>query len=152
MADIECLLHRRADLSTFLVHFTRESVGTSARDNLLSILQSRTIEARRAMGMAAKRVEAQPLSFATQKVVCFTETPLEHAWMMVEDIDNRDVAFSQYGIVVTKTYARRRACNPVWYLDITPGHDWLTNPINQLVNDAIAQATSGVGGGVSARG
>lgn len=27
--------------------------------------------------------------------------------------------------------------NPVWYLDITPGHDWLTTPVNSLVERAI---------------
>jgi hypothetical protein len=32
-------------------------------------------------------------------------------------------------------------CNPVWYLDITRGHDWLTVPVNQLVQEALAAAT-----------
>jgi hypothetical protein len=43
MATIEELLHRRTDLSTFLVHFTRD-YGTPevpARENLLSILLGR---------------------------------------------------------------------------------------------------------------
>jgi hypothetical protein len=38
---------------------------------------------------------------------------------------------------VTKTWGRRQGINPVWYLDITPGHDWLTQPINRMVEEAI---------------
>src|ERR1039457_1404530 len=33
--------------------------------------------------------------------------------------------------------ARNRGVNPVWYIDITPGHDWLMNPINGLVEQAV---------------
>ena len=69
----------------------------------------------------------------TQQVVCFTETPLEHAWMMCEEIDGRSVNISGYGLAFTKTFARRNGANPVWYIDQTPGHDWLTQPIDRLV-------------------
>ena len=33
--------------------------------------------------------------------------------------------------------ARRKAINPVWYVDITQGHDWLMNPINTLIDRTI---------------
>jgi hypothetical protein len=26
----------------------------------------------------------------------------------------------------------------VWYVDITPGHDWLTNRLNALIAEAVA--------------
>jgi hypothetical protein len=29
--------------------------------------------------------------------------------------------------------ARKLGVNPVWYIDITPGHDWLMNPMNKLI-------------------
>jgi hypothetical protein len=61
--------------------------------------------------------------------------------MMTEQIDGRINEFSRYGLVFTKTTARRKDCNPVWYLDITPGHDWLTVPINSLVQQTVAAAT-----------
>ena len=39
--QIEDLLHRRTDLSTFVVHFTRDSeTGKTSKDNLLSILKA----------------------------------------------------------------------------------------------------------------
>ena len=52
MANIEELLHRRPDLSTFVVHLTRNHQGRSARENLLSILQDQRISARTPLGMA----------------------------------------------------------------------------------------------------
>lgn len=43
MARIEDLLHRRTDLSTFLVHFTRTKEGEAARLRLLRILGERRL-------------------------------------------------------------------------------------------------------------
>jgi hypothetical protein len=138
MASIEELLHRRSDLSTFLVHLTRDGTQ-SARDNLVCMLRERMIEARTPMGMA---VDLEPYlrgTRASQRVVCFTETPLEHTWMMVEQISGRTQCFSCFGLVFTKTTARRKSCNPVWYVDMTPapGHQWLTKPIDALRDRAL---------------
>lgn len=130
---IEDLLHRRTDLSTFIVHFTRDLDGASARSNLLDILRDRNLQARFVHGMAKQFAAKDPDLADTQRTVCFTETPLEHAWMMCESIKKRSVHFNGYGIAFTKTFARRRGANPVWYLDITRGHDWLTNPITALM-------------------
>lgn len=145
MPSIEELLHRRTDLSTFLVHFTRETDAApgSARDKLLNILRTRRLQARSAYGMATELAARFPEVAATQKVVCFTETPLEHAWMMCQEIDERRrVQFDGHGVAFTKTFARRKGVNPVWYLDMTPsGHDWLTEPIRELVGQAVADAT-----------
>lgn len=141
MATIEELLHRRVDLSTFLVHLTKRTPHDDGSGALRSILQSRIIEARSAFGMAPVDVRAAlEGTVASQHCVCFTETPLEHIWMMVQDIDGRSVNFAPYGLVVSKTTARTSAVNPVWYIDITPGNgrDWLTKPINELVEAAIA--------------
>jgi hypothetical protein len=33
--------------------------------------------------------------------------------------------------------ARDAGINPVWYTDITPGHDWLMNSVNQLIDSAL---------------
>ena len=73
------------------------------------------------------------LSRKLDRVVCFSETPLEHVWMMCEEIEGRSNGFSPYGVAFTKAWARTRGINPVWYLDITPGHDWLTGPITEMV-------------------
>jgi hypothetical protein len=143
--DIEGLLHRRTDLSTFLVHLTRDTKKNEARENLLNLLEDRTIRARTALGMAADLDDYLKDTVATQRVVCFSETPLEHSWMMVRDIKGRQQKFKPYGIVFSKSFARRRGCNPVWYLDITIGHDWLTVPVNDLVSDAKAASKGRLG-------
>ena len=143
MPTIESLLHRRTDLSTFLVHFSRdtEMPSATARDNLLSILRSQRLEARNTYGMAKDLAAKFPEVAAAQNTVCFTETPLEHAWTMCADIEGRSIRFNGYGLAFTKAFARRQGVNPVWYLDITPGHDWLTNPIKQLITEAVRTAT-----------
>ncbi|GAA3185604.1 hypothetical protein GCM10010531_44750 [Blastococcus jejuensis] len=145
MDDIEDLLHRRTDLSTFLVHLTRDTRKHDARDNLMSLLEDRTIQARTALGMAASLDEHLKDTAKTQRVVCFSETPLEHSWMMVRDIRGRRQEFKPYGIVFSKSFSRRQGCNPVWYLDITTGHPWLTGPVNDLVAKAKAASKGRLG-------
>jgi len=141
--QIEDLLHRRTDLSTFVVHFTRDSEdGKTSKDNLLKILKKGRLEARNPYGMAAHLTEKFPEVAKTQRAVCFTETPLEHAWMMCRPIAGRSIRFDGYGLAFTKTFARREGANPVWYLDISQrGRDWLTQPVNRLVEAAVASAT-----------
>ncbi len=143
---IEDLLQRRTDLSTFLVHLTKDYDGHTAIDNLKRILDRISIEARSVFGMGRDFATGDQHFQESQKVVCFTETPLEHVWMMCSAIEGREHGLSPYGVAVTKAWARRNRVNPVWYLDITPGHTWLTNPINslrQLANDdAVATGQS----------
>ena len=56
--QIEDLLHRRTDLSTFVVHFTRDSeTGETGKDNLLNILKAGKLKALNAYGMAAHLAE-----------------------------------------------------------------------------------------------
>jgi hypothetical protein len=139
---IEDLLHRRSDLSTFLVHFTSDYGGKSANENILNILQSGVIEARNAFGSGQRTASDDDDFQASQHVVCFTETPLEHAWMMCEEIEGRVNGFSHYALAFTKAWARSRHANPVWYVDISTrgGADWLMVPIHRLRDDALAEA------------
>jgi hypothetical protein len=139
--DIKQLLARRSDLSTFLIHLTREYNGAAAKDNLKSILNDRVIEARNPYGSAIERLrelgQRNDTNLNTQKVVCFTETPLEHIRLLVGEIEGRRFKFEPYGIAITKRTARTMGVNPVWYLDITPNHDWLTTPLNRLIDAQI---------------
>lgn len=127
------MLHRRSDLSTFLVHYTKVTADDATGfEALKSIVTDTTIEARTAYGAAAQ--SADPAIRNTQKVVCFTETPLEHSWTMTRELaERRAFKFAPYGVVFTKTYARRNRCNPVWYVNCTPGYTWPMKAINAAV-------------------
>jgi hypothetical protein len=134
--QISSLLHRRSDLSTFLVHLTAASPVAEA--NLVSILSGRVIEARSPYGLlrnlARDRQSTQPALYSSQLVVCLTETPLEHVWMMCEEIADRAQPLAPYGLAFSKPCARAAGANPIWYVDtLRTGHrgwDWLTIPLN----------------------
>jgi len=118
MADlIRDLLQRRSDLSTFLHHFTK-GTPADAEAALMSILGGLCLSARKPWGLARDFDSATISSpTVTQRVVCFTDTPIEHSWMMVRDIAGRSWDFQPYGVVFAKNFARAQGCHPIWYLD-----------------------------------
>ena len=130
----------RNDLSSFIAHFTRDGgVQGNARDNLVNILTTGCLMARSEQGMAKNR------QFPGQSVVCFTEMPPERYWTMVQATPGRRVHLKPYGVVFPKQWAREKGANPVWYIDATPGHHWLTNDIRQMINDAaVGEEASGI--------
>jgi hypothetical protein len=141
--QIRDVLHRRTDLSTFVVHLTKDTDdGRTAKQNLQSILSARTIEARTAMGWlgGVERGDAVPeVEREGMKVVCFSETPLEHAYSLMADIVDRDVKLSSYGIGFTKVAARLNGANPVWYVDMSVGRTWeLATALDELRGRAVA--------------
>lgn len=136
--EIKDIIARRTDLGTFLVHLTRGESQEQARENLRRILADRRLEARNAFGPATAKLRAAGISTDSQRCVCFTETPLEHAHMLFAEITGRAIQFAPYGIAFPKKLGRKIGVNPVWYLDITPGHDWLTQPFDALIDAAIA--------------
>lgn len=147
MAKIEDLLHRRTDLSTFLVHLTRESPAASARENLLGMItgagndDAMAIRANSAFG-PARDLDQYLDGATTQKAVCFTETPLEQIWMMLEQIEGRSVHFEPWGLATTKTAARIEGCSPVWYMNKS-SLDWNKNPgmyIRTMIDDAVTRS------------
>lgn len=147
--EIEELIHRRTDLSTFVIHWTREFESKPAPENLISMLKDGKIAARRPMGAAVSKLEEQPdgedreRALASQRVVCFTEAPLEQAWSFVSYIHGRRVQLQPYGLAFTKRTARRLGVNPVWYVDMTPsGHEWLIKDVWSLVDRAIERGLS----------
>jgi len=70
----------------------------------------------------------------SQRTVCFTETPLEFTYLLVDNIENRQFRFAPYGVAITKRIGRRTGVNPIWYVDMTPGHAWLTQPLDELAD------------------
>jgi len=129
---IKEVLDRRGDLSTFVIHLTKDKGDISALNNLVSIFQNLTIEARSPMGIAKDMDDEFNPQFRSQRVVCFTETPLEHIYSFFAQLEEkRNCEFKPYGIGLTKIQARNLNVNPVWYIDKTPGTIWLHNPENQ---------------------
>ena len=136
------LLARRTDLSTFIVHLTRTFGSGDGASNLRQILAERRLEARSPFGAAMSTLRKRgnpPQDAASQRCVCFTETPLEHLHLLLSPIHDlqRNCEFEPYGVAFTKRMARDAGINPVWYTDITPGHDWLMNSVNQLIDSAL---------------
>lgn len=136
-AEIQGILARRSDLSTFVVHLTRDDNGESAKDRLKSIVKSWKIKARNPYGSAVGKLGEKKVKTDSQKCVCFTETPLEYLHLLLGEIKGRKYQFGPYGVAITKKLARKSGVNPVWYVDITPGHDWLMKPINELIHQSL---------------
>ena len=130
----------RNDLSSFIAHFTRDGgVHGNARDNLVNILTTGCLMARSEQGMAKNR------HFPGQAVVCFTEVPPEGYWTMVQPTWGRQVQLRPYGVAFRKQWAREKDANPVWYVDATPGRNWLTNDIKEMINSAtVGEEASGI--------
>lgn len=151
MAKIEDLLQRRTDVSTFLVHLTRASETSTARQNLVAMITGgddgrSAIEARSAFGLG-RDYDKHLGHIATQKAVCFTETPLEHIWMMLETIEGRTVHFEPWGLATTKTAARKAGCSPVWYTNKSAAN-WDRNPgryVRKLIAEAVERCAKGDG-------
>jgi hypothetical protein len=137
MPTIDQVLPRRSDFSNFLVHLTRNQGDSSAKDILFKIIEDERLIAGQAFGHAHSKMAAAKWSTKDQKCVCFTEVPLEHICLLSETIEGRSVKMEPYGIVVPKKYARKRDVNPVWYLDQTVGREWLSNPLNKIIDEAI---------------
>src|SRR5687767_756900 len=104
--DIRDVLNRRTDLSTFVVHLTKTIGSDHAHTQLQSILDEQRIEARTPMGWALDQDDPSDSSHQSQRVVSFTETPLEHIYSHVAEIAGRREKFEPYGIAMTKLAAR----------------------------------------------
>jgi hypothetical protein len=140
---IEEVLQRRTDLSTFVVHLTRDTGGRTARENLESIIEERTLRAGSPKGWATREAFGlDDRALATQRVVCFSETPLEHVHALFADIAGRSIHFAPYGIAFPKMVARWMGINPVWYVDLSraPGQ-WRDWPIKEALNELVREAT-----------
>lgn len=116
-----------ADLSEYLVHFTRDSGDASAYENMLSILSSGTLEARNDFGAARSAAPA-----ATQRCVCFSEIPLHQLKRLA---DRR----SDYGVGFTKSFLAASGAAPVWY---PPLGTRTAQAVASMVRAASSQSTA----------
>ncbi len=148
--DISELLNRRSDLSTFVVHLTKDTGGKRAHDNLVSILETRTIEARTPMGWKARLGAADT---DCMRVACFSETPLQHTYTLFQDIASRSVHLSTYGLAFTRADARKRGVNPVWYVSMSWDQygEWEIARALDTIRDVAATAPGGFASSPAAR-
>ena len=129
VTEIRTILHRRTDLSTFVVHLTRRRDATySAQDALVDIALSGRLKAQTPLGWAKLQDDPGDATKQSQRVVCFSETPLEHINLMVGPIAGRTIVMEPYGVALPKLKARKLGINPIWYIDMTTGrgdsHEW----------------------------
>ncbi|HEU5303893.1 MAG TPA: hypothetical protein VFU40_04550, partial [Gemmatimonadales bacterium] len=100
------LLARRTDLGTFVVHLSREYKSGTAQENLKGIIELKLIRARSPFGAACdalRKRSAPKEDVESQRCVSFTETPLEHLHLLLQEVEDmkRDCRFGPYGIAVT---------------------------------------------------
>jgi Putative abortive phage resistance protein AbiGi, antitoxin len=136
--SIQDVLGRRRDLSTFVVHLTRRT-NQSARMNLRAMLKEQRLRAVTAMGAAASRLELNSRAWNSQRVVSFTEAPLDelHSFFTAVD-ERRRNRFQPYGVAFTKMQARRMGITPVWYTVANRAEHWRVNHVWNLVDAAQA--------------
>src|ERR1700694_1087426 len=137
--SIREVLNRRADLSTFVVHLTRDTGGQAADLNLVSIISEQRLKAGSRMGWASQVADdSGDPDKRTQRAVSFTETPLEHIYSHFAPIEGRHLQFKPYGVAFTKMQARSLLVNPVLYVGSTWGKSWkLATALDELRSAAI---------------
>jgi hypothetical protein len=140
MPTIAQVLNRRSDLSTFVVHLTKAGGQRSALENLESIVGSGRIIAKKPMGWARDvSMQLGPKAEASQRVACFSETPLEQIYSMYAEIPGRRANLEAYGVAFTKIVARRLGANPIWYFEMIPPDGPIPTALDSLRN-AVARA------------
>lgn len=138
-------------MSAYLVHLTRNYEGSDARTNLLNIIAERTVEARNPFGIALHRLTKHKCNvadaLATQKVACFSETPLEDLSGLIDPGVWRKYQFRPYELVWKREYMLLAGANPVWYTNSysAPGKDfpWLAHSINDLIREVCVNPDTG---------
>lgn len=137
---------RRRDFSKYLVHLTRDYEGTDARENLMSILTRKVIEARTPLGSAIARLQHHGCNtkraLASQQVCCFSETPLGDLGGLIDPGVWRRNHFRPYGVVFERATLLLKGANPVWYLNsynaLGVNFTWLVKRFNVLIAETVA--------------
>jgi len=113
-----------------------------ALDNLTDILRNRRIKAMKPFGLAVSRISKSNLEnkeqlLKSQYCICFTETPLHHIKHLCFNTKTGEKNYENFGIGIPKKHGRESGINPVWYIDTTPNHEWLTKHVEKLVKASI---------------
>lgn len=135
---VEEKLVKAGVIGEHVAHLTCATDTKSANDVLKDIIQDGTLKARTALGRAVKLLGAQGRPTDSQRCVCFTDAPMHELRLFTGYVPGRQRQFEPYGIAITKEQARSSGVNPVWYIDQSPGHRWLTRPVEDLVKRALS--------------
>ncbi len=110
----------RDDFSRFVVHLTRDTDEGAASDNLLKILEQKTIEARNPHCLFIKKIKTGKFDDKLQRAfntVCFTEAPLNQIRFMVADIPGRSIRLKPFGLVFRRSSVIEAGACPALYLN-----------------------------------
>lgn len=157
------LLEKRGDLSPFLIHLTRSGdlkldkdiyslpqdkvIQLTAKGSLEEIIRARRIDARSAFGyfnykVPLKRANGMVLNSTSHvrrdwlRCVCFTETPLDHVYLQMQNILGRQLHFEPYGLAFRESVVRGGNGNPVLYYQTTNQN--IRNGFDRLAVDPLA--------------
>ena len=110
----------RDDMSKFVVHLCRKHEGSTARQNLISILADRTIEARTAHCLFSPlftKLQFTDVLQSAFKTVCFTETPLNQITPLCRKIPGRRFELQPYGLVFHRDHIFSSGGSPAIYIN-----------------------------------
>ncbi len=111
------------DMSPFVVHFTKKSAKNSEYDNSISILASRSLQARNRFGMGKNYGESPPC-------VCFSEVPLHQLQRLAKKR-------GPYGIVFRKEFIVARNGGPILYAYQDTSH---AKALRTLIDGAVGKS------------
>lgn len=113
--------HRdRDDFSRFLVHLSREYDGKTAKNNLISILKSKSIYSRNPHCLFHRKINQIGFSQVLRRkfnTVCFTEVPLNQIRLITGNIKGRRIQLQPYGLVFWKQGLLDDGANPAVYVN-----------------------------------
>lgn len=110
----------RADHSNFVVHLTRKYDSKSPMENLLSILNSKRIEARSVNCLfihTMKELKFSDVLTSKFKTVSFTESPIHCIHRLADPLIERKIKLTPYGIVFAKSFLEERQAGSIHYVN-----------------------------------
>ena len=114
-----------ADISEYVVHFTKGVDGEDDYRNMLSIYWDHVLKPKNPFGIGKKRCPDPESQFA----VCFSEVP-PGEWARLKN--RRE---TKYGIGFHKSFVVSRGAGPIWYV-------WKGSPHWRVLQDMMARDSS----------